>query len=498
MTRRTQHTEQLPVRSGAVKKRRRYVSRRHQQQAATKTEGLKKEAPQMLWRTSLVMLGIVLADAFVPQTGLLICLALAAYAWKGAKQTLEAFTLLALLLLLGNTYSSLGRWLVIFSCFGRLSWDVIMANAPLPRVVRPLLLFSVTIFFLSLLVSPIAFVSILKVATLFMGVTSIMAAFYRTPHLRAYWFSWFFTFSMFILLASLPLYGFEYGYRKTGTGFQGILSHPQSYGIITAVIAAFISGLLLFKENKSKLVMLGTMLAWVGIFSSGARTALLATIIALVLSVVLGSMIGPRWREAIGRSVSMGKVIFAVFALTGVIIVLGATVQDGVKSFMLKDDSDDSVVAALQDSRGALIELSMQNFYNQPLTGIGFGVPSDPADLRIQTGPMGIPMGASTEKGFMPSAVLEETGIIGALLVLYLIIVLFSPIVSRGGMMAMWIVMVCLTVNLGEMIFFAIGGAGTFLWLMMGFAHFFIDPTLAQHPVTRRNKRKQWRRGVKK
>ena len=57
---------------------------------------------------------------------------------------------------------------------------------------------------------------------------------------------------MFILLASLPLYGFEYGYRKTGTGFQGVLSHPQSYGIITAIIAAFITGLLLFKEKKVK------------------------------------------------------------------------------------------------------------------------------------------------------------------------------------------------------------------------------------------------------
>lgn len=498
MTRRTQLTEQLAPRPSVTRKRRRYVSRRHRQQAGATPKEITREAPQMLWRVFFVFLAVVLADAFVPQTGLLICLALAAYAWRGAKQTLEAFTLLALLLLLGNTYSSLGRWLVIFSCFGRLMWDTIMLNAPFPRVVRPLFLFSATIFSLSFLVSPIAFVSILKVVTLFMGVASIMTAFYRTQPLRSYWFSWFFTFAMFILLASLPLYGFEYGYRRTGTGFQGILSHPQSYGIITAIITAFITGLLLFKESKSKLVVLGTVLAWVGIFSSGARTALLATILALVLSVLVGSMIGPRWREVIGRSFSMGKVLFIVVALTGVVLVLGATVQDGVMSFLLKDDSDDSVVAALQDSRGALIDLSIQNFYAQPLTGIGFGVPSDPADLRIQTGPMGIPMGASTEKGFMPSAVLEETGIIGALLVLYLIVVLFSPVASRGGMMALWILMVCLTVNLGEMIFFAIGGAGTYLWLMMGFAHFFIDSRIAPRPVTGRNKRKKWHRGIKK
>lgn len=484
------HIERVASQPG--RKRRFMPARNRRAGQASKPIKMQKDTPEMLWRPALVFLGVVLADAFVPPVGLLICLALSAYALKGPREVLHAFSILALLLLLGNAYSSIGRWLVMFACFGRLMWDSIMQGASTPRIITPLLLFSFTIFVFAFLVSYIPAVSVLKIVTFFMGVSIIMVAFHRTPHLRQYWFSWIFTLCVFILLASLPLFGFEYGYRKTGTGFQGILSHPQTFGIVGAIIAAFITGLLLYNGKKSKLIILATVIAWVGIFASEARTALLAVVLGFAISLIIGSMAGAQWRQMIGRSFSAGKVLFFAIALCGFGLVLGSTIQDGVLKFLMKDDSDESVTAALQDSRGAVIELSMENFYANPVTGIGFGVPSEPSKLKVKSGPMGIPTGASVEKGFMPSAVLEETGLAGAFLVMFIIIVLFKPVLTHGGMMALWLMSVCFSVNLGEMIFFAIGGgAGTFLWLMLGFTHFYMDPEFGSGPRGQANARLQ-------
>ena len=495
MTRRFQHNDGVAVRRNGRKMPVRKASGRR---APLSRSSSPQPTPQVMWRVFFVFLGVVLVDAFVPPVALLICLALAAYALRGTRQTLEAFTVLTLLLLLGNSYISLGRWLVLFACFGRIAWDTIMEDAPFPPILVPVSLFSLTIFVFAFLVSYIPAVSVLKIVTFYMGLATIMTAFYRTPHLRNYWFSWFFTLAMFIILASVPLFGFPYGYRKTGTGFQGILSHPQTYGIVAAIITALFTGLILFNNKRSNLLVFAALLGWVGIFTSQARTSLLATVVGLLLSICIGSLLNDKWRSAVGNAFSGSKILVVVVTALSVAILMGPAIQDGVKKFLLKDDGDASVVASLQDSRGGLIELSMQNFYGQPITGIGFGVPSDPSRLHIKTGPFGLPTGASVEKGFMPSAVLEETGLAGAFLILYIIFSLFRPVLRHGGMTILWVMLVCLIVNGGEMVFFAIGGGtGAYLWLMLGFCHFFVDPSLVTPPEPRKPKRRSWSQPVK-
>lgn len=455
--------------------------------AADAGERLALGRPRVLPTACIALLGVVLVAAFAAPLGLLICAGLALYAWRGARETIEAFTVLALLLLLGNDgAASIGRWLVLFSCCGRLAWDSVMQGAPTPRILRPLALFAATIMLFAWLVSYIPAVSILKVVTFTMGVGAIMTGLYRTPHLREYWFSWFFTFGIFVLFASLPLYATAYGYRFNGSGFQGILSHPQSYGVVAAPITAFLTGLVLFYDNRSPVVVLGALLGWVGIFASQARTSFLAAAGALAISVMIGYFLGPAWRATILRAFSAGRVALIVVVFSALAVAQWSSIQEGVRTFLLKDDSDESVVESLQSSRIGLIERSLDNFMEEPLTGIGFGVPSDPGLLRVKTGPLGIPLGASVEKGFMPSAVLEETGLVGAILVAYLILVLLLPVLRQGGMMVLWVLIACLMINGGEMVFFSIGaGDGVYLWLLMGFCHYFVNPSLLQARVVR-------------
>jgi hypothetical protein len=440
----------------------------------------KENKPRVLPGAFAVLLGVVLAVAFVPPLGLLICLGLSVYAWKGPRETIEAFTVLALLLLLGNDYtSSMGRWLVLFSGFGRTMWDSVVLGRPTPAILRPLVLFAVTVSVFAILVSYVPAVSLLKVTTFTMGIATIMSGLYRTPHLRVYWFSWFLTFGSFLLFASLPLYGFAYGYRDNGSGFQGILSHPQAFGIVAAPITAFLTGMLLFQNNFSPVVVLGVAMGWAGVFTSQARTALLATLGSLAICLAIGFFRGSEWRGTIVRTVSSGRFMFVVLAALTATVWQWSAIRQGTVEFLLKDDAEESVMASLQSSRGALVQRSIDNFIEHPLIGIGFGVPSDRALLRVKEGPLGIPLGASAEKGFMPSAVLEETGLVGGVLVLLFLAMLVAPVLKRGGMFALWVMLACLAINGGEMIFFAIGaGDCVLLWLLMGFCHFYEDPSL--------------------
>jgi hypothetical protein len=116
---------------------------------------------------------------------------------------------------------------------------------------------------------------------------------------------------------------------------------------------------------------------------------------------------------------------------------------------------------------------SMRNFRDHPLTGIGFGAPSDPVRFarQLERGPYGIPLSASVEKGFMPTAVLEETGIVGAILILLLLLFMFAPTVLHPDPTLFWVMATSLFLNFGEMVFFSVGGMGFFLWFVMAFCH---------------------------
>ena len=87
-----------------------------------------------------------------------------------------------------------------------------------------------------------------------------------------------------------------------------------------------------------------------------------------------------------------------------------------LEEFATKGDGEfGGLTEAFAESRESLIDRSMDNFRQYPIAGIGFGVPSDTSQELFEVKRVGgIPISASVEKGSLPSATLEETGIIGA------------------------------------------------------------------------------------
>ena len=431
-------------------------------------------APRFLPKTAIVITGGLLVLWVFPPAFLVAYLGLIVYAARGPKESVQAFTILAILLLLNpGMYSKPSfdkslRWLIFFSAFGRVLFD----SAPKPsRVNFPIIFFSFSVLVLSLITSYNTTISALKIVTFGVGTYTLMTCFYRTLHLRAYWASWFLTIGLVVFVCSLPLYGSYLGYFRNGVGFQGILNHPQVYGPVAAALTAWTTCIVLFYNSKQPAVVLCMVLGWIAIYTSQARTSLVMILGGIGISIIIGMMFKQSWRLAINRTFSVVRTLCLLIIATIIAVLYGPQIMTKAQDFLLKGEETVSYEESFQGSRGFLIEQQMINFRNNPIAGIGFGVASDPEALFIKTeGATGIPVGASIEKGFMPSAVLEEMGITGALLVLFLLGALIRPIVQGRDMAAMAVLFACVLVNLGEMVFFSLGGTGLFLWVMIGFA----------------------------
>jgi hypothetical protein len=141
-------------------------------------------------------------------------------------------------------------------------------------------------------------------------------------------------------------------------------------------------------------------------------------------------------------------------------------VSSGVSEFVLKGGQG-SVSESFDASRGGLVSSQLRNFMTSPWIGHGFGVfaEGDPTP-GVRTF-MGIPVSAPVEKGVLPTAVLEETGVIGFFCFAWLIYALIAPVWRRAPHPIVAMLIACLFVNLGEAILLSPGGMGLHIWLLI-------------------------------
>ena len=131
-------------------------------------------------------------------------------------------------------------------------------------------------------------------------------------------------------------------------------------------------------------------------------------------------------------------------------------------------------------SRGAGLADQWQNFRAHPFIGTGFGVNPGGGFVGSPVTVLGIPISAPVEKGFLPTAVLEEVGIPGALAFLVLVGALVRQAYRTGDLVWLAVLLTCLFVNLGEAVFFSMGGLGLLFWLWMGLAIRGVGPVPAE------------------
>lgn len=336
------------------------------------------------------------------------------------------------------------------------------------RTVSAFALFGVFTVGHALLVSYAPDVSLLKsVSFLVMALTLSIAFFSRridVDRLQGWLFFWLAA----VAVLSAPLLVLRLGYVTNGNGFQGILNQPQAFGMTMALLSAWIGGRMLRLRAFSALDIALAGLVMVMMFLSESRGAMLAASGGLVLSYLLA------------RGLSLSKIRRAfknlrhkrVFLLIVCMLFCGGLFFDKVSAMVertiSKRTEHHSIASAFDASRGALISRSMKNFYANPVLGIGFGVASNPADLKVVREPVfGLPVSASIEKGNMYSAMLEEIGFLGFLLFCGVLLVLLNSICRSGQLEMMWLFFAALLVNLGEAVLFSPNGIGMLVWILM-------------------------------
>lgn len=436
---------------------------------------------RMSWAEVLFLVGtLALRLAPSPYAGLAY-VAIAIYAIGGYRRALWALAMTWLFTLLNPgivqdlSVSSVGRYVVLAGA----GLGVLIANlrsirdGRMSKTVMLTCVFGAYIVLHALVVSPFPDVSVLKATSWTVATATILSAWRglgraRSEHLLNELYSGL----VALVLCSVPLIWFmlPLGYLRNGMGFQGLLNHPQVFGVTAAVVGVRGVGFIMQEPKPSwkHLALMGASVALVVI--SKARVAGLSMILAPLLAV--GSLV------VMGRhrptSIAPGLASPRVFAMLAMLMIVGvfmwpSAVQVG-QGFLSKRGDSVGIAEAYKSSRGALLRNMLANIGSSPFRGIGFGIASDPSSMMIaRDAYLNLPSAAAVEKGIAPVAVLEELGVFGFLLSGAWVLLLASR-AFRNGVASLSILYCVLLVNFAESSLFSLGGMGLLLMILLGWA----------------------------
>lgn len=272
-------------------------------------------------------------------------------------------------------------------------------------------------------------------------------------------------------MLSLPLLATDIGYFRDGRGFQGILSHPQTFGLLTALWVVWLIGHLVERSLpwwQKYILGIGVIL----IIFSRARTAWGALLIGILFTLILFLLVNPRIIRARLLSLGMGGMAIILFIAAG--MVIGSFVvnlpNELIRDFLLKQSDASNIIEAIELSRGQIYYSMIDNIKLNPLSGIGFGIGSDPWLMVIKRHDIySLPTSAPIEKAAMPLAVIEEIGIPG-----FIIVGIWFWVMLRraaiGGFTRFLVLTTVILINFGEFVLFSPGGFGLVTLILVAWA----------------------------
>lgn len=445
-------------------------------QSAAGAAGTAKSARTgIVWRAGVqagLSLTSILALLVVPNGDAIAYLVLSVVAFRSPTGPVKALSLSWIVTmanpgLFATDWPQL-RWLVLVAAFTSSFYWFLKQRRRLRPASALMIVFSL-VAIASAILSYAPLSSALKATAFAGGVLAMLLVFeHREQLISSKLEEWFFVISAGVLLLSLPTYLVEAGFLTDGEGFQGILNQPQAFGVFVAPLLAWAVGLLLAGQRTPGvwIVAVSGVPALIATRSRGAfvASALAVLVVCVVMGVRALAAVASRKRSSIPVS------LVAVIIAFPILFVFQAAVTDAAFEFFLKYE-ESTLAESFEQARGGLISQSLENFQSSPILGIGFGLPSDPEDLDISSSVLGIPLGAPIEKGFIGSAVLEETGVLGAgFLTLALATIALSVFRSAHlGLVALFVG--ALGTNVGEDTLLSLGGMGLYVWLMVGLAY---------------------------
>lgn len=360
------------------------------------------------WLLAFFGLSIAMRVASAP-TANASYLLIAGFALLGRTQAIQAlalswlFTMLNPALAPDASAASIGRYLVIFAAAISVAWRGVGNGVGFFIKRLSFLTLCVGLFMLihSLLFSAVVDVSVFKVVSWVAVVLTLLSAWQGlSAAQRRALFDQLQWGLVWLLLLSLPLLAIPgVGYLRNGSGFQGFLNHPQAFGPTVALVGVLVGGRVIGASKPAwrDIALLGLCLVLVVL--SEARTAGMAMVLGLLGSALMAPAFAgvSRTRMLPGLRSRRFQAV-ALLAVAGV-VVGGPFLAGKLSAYLYKRTDATSLIEAADASRGALVEKMFWNIQDNPWTGIGFGIASEPELMEVERDSvLGVPLSAPVEK----------------------------------------------------------------------------------------------------
>lgn len=433
------------------------------------------------WRIGLLLVGLLGLQLASARVAPILLIVLALWATTGPKRALQALSILPLILFTNpglfekDPLLITFRWLVLLGALGGVFLGMLKHGFSLPTTAKTLFIFVVVVIGLSVFASYAPDVSIAKAISFGLGASVCLIGFHLTRGEAEFWERWFSTIFITLIVLSIPLLVSPIGYNRNDSGFQGILQHPQMLGIVLVPFLLWYVGKMIEVKTRPVLTFIFLLVTGLGfVILSESRTAGLGLVVGFLMLISFGILRDRNQRRKALRFCTHPVSLLAGILVVICIMIFWSPLIDSVQQYVYKGpgtiETQEELYERAEASRGELIEISMRNFSDNPVTGIGFGMHSNPYKLKVErTEFLNIPTAATIEKGFLWSAILEEIGIIGFVAFIVFLLTLFRSAIRSDDPAGMGMLAGAVFVNHGEMVLFSIGGIGGFFWVLIAY-----------------------------
>lgn len=247
-----------------------------------------------------------------------------------------------------------------------------------------------------------------------------------------------------MICISLLLIKSPIGYLRNGFSFQGILNHPNLFGII---LVLGILTILIEMAVKNKISIMNIIIVLIGISElilSNSRTSLLSFVFCLIIFFMFSN---------IKKSIKTISIITTF--LLGILVYIIPATNNFITNYIQKGQSSDQILL----SRYGQIDNTLYVLQNSPIFGIGFGIPVNRTSLELNT--------FTYEAGNLFFGLLSYVGILG--LIIYLIYLIYIIFIQKSiNNLILSLFLGSILINMGELVMFSSNNVGIICYVIWG------------------------------
>lgn len=249
--------------------------------------------------------------------------------------------------------------------------------------------------------------------------------------------------------------------------FKGMVMHSQTLGPVVASMFAFLFADWVVNVRKMNWLYVALLLSGpVLVYKSSSRAGMAALLMAILMGGFCAMKmrgVGVRWRSKV--KAWLGFLFVAALAAVLMLPNLRQSVTRFALKYNLEARAGDFTVEEAMSTRQAIIDRQMENFKASPMVGNGFQVSEAQIGLRNATWKE--LLSAPVEKGVWVTAVLEEGGAIGFVILVGFFLTAGMLMLKRGAYTGLSVLAVLLVSNMAEFTMFSMSAMGGLFWAMV-------------------------------